>query len=253
MHASLDSQTEPKQATEADLPAEARTMGTTPGGDDIVIQQAQGVTTLSGGSEQSGRPGRWWMGVVVAGVVATPLAWLLNFAASLPFFLGLFFFALFGLIIGAVCFRIAAVDRPYRLRTIVLGTTLLVVGTWALSIYLEASQFASVMAEEAIRLPTLDLEGEPVDTYRARVTSEIEQYMSANYAPGGVIGYVRWAVGSGVLPDGSLPSVPKALRMPQSGPWWIGRVAVSIALLGFGVASQTLNLRLRQDPSRLTL
>ncbi|MGB0716338.1 MAG: hypothetical protein ACPGXK_10695 [Phycisphaerae bacterium] len=217
----------------------------------VVTQQVEETNTTA----DHGTPNvaRWWMGVVVAGAVATPLAWLLNFAASLPFFLGLFFFALFGLIIGATCYRVAKSGRPFSAATIWLGTTILIVGTWSLSIFLEGSQFAGVMAEEAIRLPSLDLKGEPVGQYRARVIGEIDQYMSTNFAPGGFIGYVRWAIGSGVLPDGSLPSVPKALRMPQSGPWWIGRVAVSIALLAFGVASQTLNLRFQQDPSRLTL
>ena len=39
---------------------------------------------------------RWWLGVVVAAIFAIPLAWLLSYAASLPFFLGLFFLMLFG-------------------------------------------------------------------------------------------------------------------------------------------------------------
>ena len=69
---------------------------------------------------------RWWLALLVAAVVSLPLAVVLSWAAMLPFMLGAFFFMLFGLLIGAVVFRIARPGRPYSMLTVLTGTTLLV-------------------------------------------------------------------------------------------------------------------------------
>ena len=68
--------------------------------------------TGSGSSIRRGQPHsstmRWWLAVLAGVAVTLPVAWLLSFAGTLPFFLGVFFFALFGLLIGAVIYRVAA-------------------------------------------------------------------------------------------------------------------------------------------------
>jgi hypothetical protein len=75
-------------------------------------------------------PGRFWLGILVALVVSIPFCWLLSFAALLPFYIGLFFFALFGLVFGAVVCRVAARRGPYGSGTVLAGTTLLVFAVW---------------------------------------------------------------------------------------------------------------------------
>src|SRR3990172_853649 len=73
---------------------------------------------------------RWWCATAAGTVVSLPLAWLLSYAAMLPFYLGLFFFMLFGLVIGAVAFRVAAPGRPYHRFAVLAGTTLIVGVCW---------------------------------------------------------------------------------------------------------------------------
>ncbi|MHC5109474.1 MAG: hypothetical protein ACYTHJ_06310 [Planctomycetota bacterium] len=186
---------------------------------------------------------RWWLSILAAAIIALPLSWLLNLAATLPFFIGLFFFALFGLFIGAACFRIAEPGRPYGPVKVLAGTTVLVLGTFGVAVIFEANSIGSMMSKEAVYLPTLDLKGEPVEQFRARVAGEVDAYITSAYPPGGWVGYIRWAVRSGRFPDGSLASVPRALTMNQSGNWFIGRLVVSVGLLAFGIASQTLPMR----------
>jgi len=186
---------------------------------------------------------RWWLGVVAALIVAAPLSWLLALAANLPFFLGLFFFALFGLIIGAVCFRIAHATQPYARGTVLVGTTLIVLATWSGSIWFEAQSFGMDMAREALAVPGLSLKGTTASAYRAEVDADVQSFLSDHYPPGGTIGYIRWVMSSGKIPDGMLASVKKGLRTNQAGWWWIGRVTISIALLAFGVGSQVFGLR----------
>ncbi len=186
---------------------------------------------------------RWWLGVGAALVVAAPLSWLLALAVNLPFFLGLFFFALFGLVIGAVCFRVSNANQPYTRSAVLMGATLIVLATWGSSIWFEAQSFGMDMAREALAVPGLRLKGTTATDYRAKVEGEVQSFLTEHYPPGGTIGYIRWITASGKIPDGMLASVKKGLGTNQPGWWWIGRVSVSIALLAFGVGSQVFSLR----------
>src|SRR3989304_7721151 len=84
---------------------------------------------------------RWWAATTVGMVVSLPFAWLLSFAAALPFYLGFFFFLLFGLVIGAVAFRIAAPGRPYGRFAVLAGTTLIVGVCWTTALVKERTGF----------------------------------------------------------------------------------------------------------------
>ena len=97
------------------------------------------VTSCTGSAaERNSTTARWWAGVVAGAIASLPLAWLLSYAAFLMFFLGLFFFALFGLLIGAVVYRVAFGNQPYSRTTVLLGTTILVAVPWTFSIVKEA-------------------------------------------------------------------------------------------------------------------
>jgi hypothetical protein len=183
---------------------------------------------------------RWWVGVGIAAVFALPLAWLLSYAAALPFFLGLFFFMLFGLMIGGVVSRICS-GRPYATLPLVLGTTILVILTWGLSLVKEASDFPDDVARR-VSLRTRDIGDRTVAEFRCAVASDVRDLFATRYGPGPVWGYVRWVLTNGELKRGELPTLNKSVFMPatQVAGWWAFRVVASIALLGFGVASQTL-------------
>lgn len=236
---------------DASPPPSARTAGADSGdlltpsqsdtaGDVVQGEVIQAATDV--GSLVHGSPLRWWLGVAVALGLSLPLGWLLSMAATLPFYLGLFFFALFGLMMGAAVFRVAALHRPYRRFTVLAGTILIILFAWSVSMVLEARGFAPDMANEAIRR-SRDLGDRSHAEYLDAVQRQISAHLRKNYPPGGTIGYMRWAATSGVLHASDLAAVKVRLPpQPQRRIWWVIRVVLSLGLLAFGVGSQTLPL-----------
>jgi hypothetical protein len=190
---------------------------------------------------------RWWLAVGVGCIVSLPFAWLLSYAASLPFFLGLFFFALFGVVIGAVAFRIAAPCRPYGVASLVVGTALIVAVGWTASMLKEARDTPGDMAIRA-RKRTRSLGDQTIREFEARVAADIRRVLRERYPPGGATGYVRWVMSGGRLEKGTIPKINHTLRAPQQGLTWATRVVLSFLLFLFGIASQTLPLRRATDP-----
>ncbi len=193
-----------------------------------------------------GSSGRWWVGVVVGTLVSLPLAWLLSFAASLPFFIGIFFFALFGLMVGAVVYRTARGGRPHGRASVAIGTVFIVLVGWCTSIVIESRGLSTDLAEDVVRR-TKNLGDRSEAEYHEYIAGQIQTYVNTNYAPGGTLGYVRWVLLSGEIPKGELRDVPRTLRQPQRKLWWLARAVLSIGLFTFGVASQTFLLRMRTD------
>ena len=190
-----------------------------------------------------GLTGRWWAGVGVAAAISLPFAWLLSYAASLPFFIGVFFFLLFGLLIGATAYRVAAPGRPYSSVQLVMGTTVLVALVWGISIVKESRDFPGDVADRAVGR-TRDLGERSVAQFRREVADDVRRFLADRYPPGGVSGYVRWVLTNGELKREELASLERGISVPaaQTRIWWAVRVVLSIALLGFGIGSQTLTL-----------
>lgn len=189
---------------------------------------------------------RWWMGCVVTAVGSLPIVWLLSYAGTLPFFLGLFFFALFGLIVGAVIHRVTAPNRPYGNTPLLIGTTLVVLFGWSLSVVKEARDFPGDLATDTSR-KTRDIGDRTIDEFHDLVANQIRAFLKEKYPPGGTIGYVRWALTSGEIKKGELADVKRKLGQPQRRYAWAIRVILSLALYAFGVGSQTLQLRFIKD------
>ena len=184
---------------------------------------------------------RWWCATAAGTIVSLPFAWLLSYAAMLPFYIGLFFFMLFGLVIGAVTFRIAVPGRPYRRFAVVAGTTLIVGVCWTASLVKESRDFPADLAADAVRRAR-DIGQRSADEYRSAVAKEVRGFLREHYPPGGLVGYVRWTLLSGEMKKGEISSFDQTLRRSPAGYGWAIRVVLSIALLGFAVGSQTLAL-----------
>lgn len=186
---------------------------------------------------------------LVASIVALPSAWLLSYGASLPFFLGLFFFPLFGLLISAVAVRVAAPLRPYRTAPVLAGTTLLVLIGWGGALFIEARDFPADVGDEMLE-KTYDLGDRTPEEFTADVAEQVRGYLKRVAPPGGVLGYIRWTLTAGRIPAGELPDVGRTPGTPLvRGFWWAFRVVASLALFSFGIASQTFALRYVTDPA----
>ncbi|GAF90181.1 unnamed protein product, partial [marine sediment metagenome] len=158
-------------------------------------------------------------------------------------FLGLFFFALFGLVIGAVVYRVASPARPFNKTALIVGTTIIVLFVWTSSLVKEGRDFPSDMAGNAAANPKLRLGNRSIDDYRAEVAEQVRAFLSEHYPPGGTIGYIRWITTSGELSSVDIAPVKYSLKRPQCKHWWVIRVILSLGLLAFGVGSQTLLLK----------
>lgn len=185
---------------------------------------------------------RWWLGLSVGAVAALPIGWLLSYAATLPLMLGPFFFALFGLVIGAVIYRIASPGRPYGFGVLLIGTALIVIFVFGETIILESRDFPAEMADQAARR-TRTLGNRSIEEFRAQTIEGVRRYVNDNYSPGGTIGYVRWILTQGRIPAGEIEGVARTLTPLQTGLFWFFRAVLSIVLLALGIGSQTLDLR----------
>ncbi len=186
-------------------------------------------------------PARFWCGVGAATALSLPFGWILSYAAALPFFVGAFFFALLGLMIGATAFRVAKAGAPYNKFAVVTGTTVIVLTGCLTTLVKEGRDFpfdtARVVADR-----TLDLGDRSVQEFQSTVADEVSGYLASHYPPGGTLGYVRWVLAGGEIRKGELTVTQQTIRAPQKGWIWIVRVALSIGLFAFGVGSQTLLL-----------
>ena len=190
--------------------------------------------------------GLWWAGVLVGAIIASPLTWLLSHAATLPFFIGIFFFALFGLVIGASIHRVAARRAPYSRAPVIGGTTLIVLLCWGGSVYLESTRFPVDVATFAIET-TRDIGDRTANEFRADVADNTRRFLREKYPPGGLLGYARWSLLNSRLTRQDVPGLRKPFRSDQAKIWWAVRIVLCIGLLAFGVSSQTLPLGKTRD------
>jgi len=193
--------------------------------------------------------GRWWGSVCFGILFSIPFGWLLSYAAALPFFIGMFFFVLFGLIIGAAVFRVASKNAPYPSTPLVVGTTLIVLLIWSFTIVKESRDFP-LEAAKHIADQTRDIGDQSIEEFRADVVVQVKQFLRTQYAPGGTIGYVRWVLTDGLLQANDFDAVQRTVSAPQIRLWWAVRVTLSIALLAFGIGSQTLTLKNPIKPTK---
>jgi hypothetical protein len=125
---------------------------------------------------------------------------------------------------------------------VIAGTSLIVSVAWATSLLKEAREFPEDVAVK-ITAGTRDLKGVPVDVFKNQIADAVRAFINANYAPGGTLGYMRWALTSGEIRSGQLPGINRHYGRSQRGFWWAVRVVLAIVCLGFGIGSQTLPLR----------
>ncbi|HQE27535.1 MAG TPA: hypothetical protein PL151_07235 [Phycisphaerae bacterium] len=193
---------------------------------------------------------RWIGWALVAGLALTiPAGVLLGYLAALPFFLGLFFFMLVGLLIGAVMFRVAAkAPRPpvgaiWLLGSVVSGATL-VVSLWAEYRALPAG------VEKLVRGSIAESFAGREDE-RVRLKHGVHEFVATElaraYPPGGFLGYLRWAATDGKL---KCPRILRTstveYRLAQRQVLWAVRVALSMLLMEAMIVSQLLALRGRK-------
>lgn len=208
--------------------------------------------------------------LAVGGLLAIPAGWLLAILALLPFFLGLFFSLVVGLLLGAVVYRLARPAAPLASWAAVFlgGVVFLTAWTTGLACeYLNTRGYdlpwyhagtwrwvpVDGDATRAVRghLRHRSLTVTERELLRTRTRQVFARQIAVRYPPGGFMGFLRWsAAGQGAL---EIPRVfgasPVLLNPKQRGVTWLIRLALSLILLGFAVLSQVLCLARESRPS----
>jgi hypothetical protein len=200
-------------------------------------------------------PGRLILATIAGAALAAFLGWtLLTWALSLMFLLGLFFFMLFGLLIGAVVFRIAAPARPIARSSLTAVTMLVTLAGWLTAVLKEATDFPHDFTQTVMRNAQGYNLHVPTDQYQ-RVEGEVQAFITKHledkYPPGGVLGYFKLA-SSGAAIELDLPNQLRKARVPPRAPpwaWWT-RVLLAPVLLAFAINSMISSLRNASDPPR---
>jgi hypothetical protein len=208
----------------------------------IAHESAADATTPGADSHR-----RWWWAVGIGGLISLPLAWLLSYAGMLMCYIGLYFFALFGLIIGAILFRIAAPARPYRPLAIIVGTALIIVFVWAFAVVKEGWDFPGDIASQAAEAQKYRLVNRSIEDYEADVAQQVRVFLKERYPPGGAVAYFKWVITSGEINPGDVAFAKRPVRWSQRRYGWVIRVVLSIVLLTLGIGSQTLLLTRAED------
>ncbi|HOB73067.1 MAG TPA: hypothetical protein PKG54_00950 [Phycisphaerae bacterium] len=191
------------------------------------------------GIEASRKPWRLWLALIVGVALALPTSWVLAMLAMLPRLLGLFFFLVAGLLIGAVMYRIGLPAAPVpRARLYVAGLAVALV-LWLAGLMVEY-QALPRLAFGAVRgTMKFSIGPERKEHIQNTLRSHIEARLDKDYPPGGLIGYVRWVATNGRM------RVPRVIdnttilfELSQRRGWWIVRAGLSLVFLAGTILSQ---------------
>lgn len=192
-----------------------------------------------------------WLAALGAGAVATlPLMWLLARVVWIPAYFGVFFFIIGGMLAGAGPFRMARSLRPMSGGRVFLGVAALSIFGTASGLYLEyryradeigtPPRFAEARTDAVRR-------GGPAKAVNSEASAAFRRMLDDKFAPGGLIGYCRWAATSGTatlsLPTGFSDEVTLGQRRMA----WVLRTIGAYGLFAIGLWYQLEGLR-RLEP-----
>jgi hypothetical protein len=189
-----------------------------------------------------------WRGVLdrsaaIATLIAIPFMILLMYCAWLPYWMGMYFFILGGLLFGAIWFRLASHVRPIPAAAVRLRMIVMIVVLSAVYLLPEDSlkrgHLARDLTNNSIRRIAVE------NTPQARLQREAEAAAHVDkvlrrYGPG-PLGYYIWNAIDGKMPPLE-PYGGKPIMLTQTGPYWIARVVLSIVLLVVGLRMMAMDL-----------
>ncbi|MCZ6816583.1 MAG: hypothetical protein O7F76_07750 [Planctomycetota bacterium] len=191
----------------------------------------------------------WYWGLLTAVVLLSALGWLLARLVWLPFYFGLFFFLIAGLLVGAVSFRVARPARPLRRNRILVGVIAVSVVACFATLVHEYRHVAATIGDP----PTFPAarnaaarKNQPIHAIKAKATEQFRAALANDYPPGGPIGYARWAISSGQMLL-SVEGCEDEVSISQSGYAWPIRGLAMIVLMAAGLWCNMESLR-SQNP-----
>jgi len=207
----------------------------------------------SGSVATSRRPARWPLAAATALGIATVLGWLLVRLVWLPFYFGLFFYLVAGLLAGALSFRVGRGARPVSGRWLLAGVaSAAIAASLALVIweyrYIAGTAGADGRFREARNAAVA--EGRSPRSVEPIAAAAFRNTLRDQYPPGGPLGYVRWAIagkGMDIVVNGCRDHV----SINQKGQAWIARTVAGCLLLGLGLWLSFESLRSTEPVSNI--
>jgi hypothetical protein len=194
---------------------------------------------------QAPRPGAWPAALAVTFVLLGGLGLLLARLIFLPYYCGLFFYLVAGLLAGGLSFRIARPARPIAGRRLLTGVLLLSLFTTLIITLFEFDYVARTIGDEPkfpdARNAALS-EGRPTSEVSAAATREFKAMLRRAHPPGGAWAYVRWSMAGGkatLVVGGAREQV----RAGHVGWTWPIRTLAGSALLAAGLWASFESLR----------
>lgn len=187
------------------------------------------------------RGGSLWAAIVVGLALSIPVGWFLAYLAALPAFMGLFFFMLIGLLVGAFVDRVRGGARISRAGLWRLGIAVTLT-IWLTSLY---SEYRQIPDEIVTRIRDESNRTRVADPKALQTATQenFQRLLAEHHAPGGFVGYLRWAAVDGTM---SIPRVigsgELAFELAHSRAKWLIRNVLSLVLMGAAVLSQVLRI-----------
>ena len=167
-------------------------------------------------------------------------AWAFSHIANLMAYLGLFFFPLFGLIMGAALYRLLSMIRLVSKALLLASGALAVLLSWYGGLALEASYFPKDAYQGCITNPLLVRlpPGVTNEQLKVEIPRQAQVHLG-RYASGLTLGYVLWVLRDGSL-DITVPELyrPVNYRRRQQRVGFGIRLGISLLLVIYGVFSQ---------------
>lgn len=214
--------------------------------------------------DAEGHGGRLIGALAVGLLLAVPIGALLSLAGLLVFYLGLFFFLLFGMMLGASMFRVLKKVRPVATGSLVTVGLIVALFAFGVSLWVESvrvpwhvakkANYALPLSGERVTEANAEAARQDLEHQRALVAKEAAETIAKRYPPGGLIGYVRWAATDGklefVAPNRDAGKIHYQLSQGPIG--FCIRLAICAAFICIGVLAQLWPLREAEDRLRVS-
>lgn len=197
------------------------------------------------GPVQRSSLGRLWVGFAVAQALLVCLCPLLARLIWLPFYFGLFFFLVGGLLVGAATFRLARPIRPIGRRPLIGGALVVGIVTFAVATAFEYRHFAYTVADPpkfATARNAVVRAGGSLREFEDRAADAFIREITKQYSSPGPLAYAMWTIKSGkmtLVVDGQ----SEAISTDHAGWTWLVRALAEILLLAGGLWSSIESLR----------
>jgi hypothetical protein len=201
----------------------------------------------------SSRAKAWYGALLLSLVLLSAAGFLLARLIWLPFYFGLFFFLVAGLLAGAIAFRLARAARPVPHGRILRGIVGVSAASTLVVVLWEYDHFAATVGDQP-KFPTARnaavKAGRPPAAIKTLATEKFKAVLDRDYPPGGPVGYVRWALAGGDMRL-EVEGCEDTASISQRGYVWTLRTLVGLVLLAAGLWASFESLRSAQPVSNI--